>query len=182
MKRRRILLMLALVMVIAAAGLLLFQPRGPKEPVYGGKTFFQWAQAKENAMTPEQDAAANAGLKAIGTNALPFLMHDFTRSIDDLQLIQRAAHGLSHLGSNAAPAVPVVARYLGDSIRGPLAAKILGYTGEPAVPELCAAVHSANALAITNAISALRRLRAKSEAADQTIRKWEAANRAPPGP
>ena len=77
MKRRRILLMLALIALVA--GLVLFWPRGPKEPVYEGKRLTRWIEEGYNRNTPESHETTRRVLKAIGTNALPFLLHQFAR-------------------------------------------------------------------------------------------------------
>ena len=136
MKRRRILLLLALAAV--AMGLGLFWPRGPKEPVYKGKRLSQWLA---DTVTPPKRAGglfpgtttqpredASEAARALGTNALPWLMYEFNSQvptngprvtfnrwagkhprltfrfhIDPLR-VTRAARGLQMLGPAITPA------------------------------------------------------------------------------
>src|SRR5262249_56685440 len=80
MKRRRILLLLALA-AVTAAGFTVCWPRGPKEPVYQGKLLSQWLQVPlENRSNQEVEQAVRA-VKAIGTNALPSLLYEFSRPL-----------------------------------------------------------------------------------------------------
>ena len=181
-QRRRILLLAA---VAVLAGLFFLWPRGPREPVYQEKTFTQWLK-QATTLTFEGDASdanppdaeALAALHAIGTNAVPFLLHDFTRPVsawrqrfnawagghpslkfrlrDDRKLIGAAGLGLRWLGTNAAPALPVVARYLDDPLRALDVVSILSNKGDAAMPYLAAAISSTNAAAARNAVSVLR--------------------------
>jgi hypothetical protein len=122
MKRRRILLLLALGAV--GAGLFLFWLRGPKEPVYQGKRLSQWIEEADRTDSNEQ-AIARKAIGTLGTNALPWLMSEFKRPPPKLrnafyrwvarntswdfrsrrheQRIRLASHGIHFLGSNAAP-------------------------------------------------------------------------------
>ena len=70
-----------------AAGLVLLVyaalSRGPKVPVYQGKSLYAWAaelrQAQQNYADPERwkkVEAATTAIRAMGTNALPFVMAD----------------------------------------------------------------------------------------------------------
>src|SRR6185503_4008817 len=77
-QRRRILLIAA---VAGVAALFFLWPRGPREPVYQGKTLTQWII--ESRTHPDGDVSkkAVAALRTIGTNALPFLVSDYTRPV-----------------------------------------------------------------------------------------------------
>ncbi len=176
MKHKRIFLLLAAVGVLAA--LFFLWPRGPREPVYQGKTLTQWVMQANRQQRRLETQEARAALKAIGTNAVPFLLKDFTRPVslwrmrlnerarqhpwikfrfrNDYELIRVAGMGLLWLDSNAAPAVPVVARYLDDPLRALEVVFILSNTGEAAMPYLAAALSSTNITAARNAVSALR--------------------------
>src|SRR6185503_1237613 len=84
-KRRRILL-LAAVGVMAA--LFFLWPRGPREPVYQGKRLTQWINQANTEIRMGASGRfdrireeARTALAAIGTNALPFLLNEFTRPI-----------------------------------------------------------------------------------------------------
>jgi hypothetical protein len=176
MKRWRIFILAAVVMVLALG--VIAWPRGPKEPVYQGKTLTEWLN-EANGYTGETGLAKHrVALNAIGTNALPFLLKDFTRTIspwrekfnrwaaqhpsikfrlrDDHKLIYIAAYGFARLGSNALPAVTVVERYLDDPVRGQLADYILEFLAGECVPHLTATLLSTNSTEFTNAVARLQ--------------------------
>jgi hypothetical protein len=164
MKRRRILLLLALVVV--AAGIALFWPRGPKEPAYHGKRLSQWIEQanaqpvqaqNEQSFLKSKEAACKA-IRALGTNALPWLMSEFTRPESKWRAAfnrwtsahprigfrfrgrweraRTAALGLAVLGTNAASTLPTLAAYLADEDVGSWAAIAMGGAGEIALPYL----------------------------------------------
>jgi hypothetical protein len=75
------------IVAVVAAGLLLLiyasLPLGPKLPVYQGKGLYAWAselgQAQQNYSDPNRwrkIKAATEAIRAMGTNALPFVMAD----------------------------------------------------------------------------------------------------------
>ena len=170
--RRRTLLLAA---VAVLAGLFFLWPRGPREPVYQGKTFTQWNNEVNTTTNGRVRFEAFAAVNAIGTNAVPFLLKDFTRSIspwrqrfnawagkhpsikfrlrDDWKLIFAAASGLMDLRTNAAPALPVVARYLEDPGRGFFALMIFHRAGDGAVPYIAAAMSSTNLVVVSNTLT-----------------------------
>ena len=178
MNRRRILLLLALVAVVAV--LVLFWPRGPKEPVYQGKRLTEWIQqaqwpTRRFPTQPERERAdaARQAIKAIGTNALPYLVSEFVRPeskwrtsfnrwaskhpsirfrfADFDTRVLAAANGLGILGRDAAPALPTLAEYLGDSRMGFTAAMAMGKAEDLAIPYFLKAIASGDSLAAENA-------------------------------
>ncbi len=78
--------------IVVAVGLLLVPSRGRKEPVYRGRTLTHWLKRLDDGQafgisssalpspTPRQIEAAEA-IRAIGTNALPFLMRDIHATV-----------------------------------------------------------------------------------------------------
>ena len=164
MKRRRILLLLALVAV--GAGIVLIAPRGPKEPVYEGKRLTQWIEECYNRNTAESRETSRRVLKAMGTNALPFLLHQFaqkdsrwTASLKnwvyshrmmraqydaDMKRLYIINFGLHSLGADAAPGLPELARYVDESPRGEMALSVMGNSGIQALPYLLKAMDSTN--------------------------------------
>jgi hypothetical protein len=162
MSRRRILLLLALAAV--AAGLFLGWPRGPKEPVYQGKGLSHWINQKSGFVETMTNANVVNAIKSIGTNALPWLLSEFTlpeskwrstfnrwisvlpgigfRFGDKQDRVRTAALGLAFLGTNAAPALPILATYLGDADRSGWASVAMGGAGELALPYLLPALTS----------------------------------------
>lgn len=164
MKRRR--LIFCCVLVLVAAGVVALWLRHPKDPVYQGKKLSEWV-AQVNHDTNEQAIQeASAAIHAIGAEALPWLMNQFatrnwklaarvsewTEQRTGLDLgfdedefrYQRAAYGISLLGTNAAPALPVLARYLRDPVRGRGAILAMTGCGEITLPYLLEACASTN--------------------------------------
>src|SRR5262245_59306927 len=76
MKRRRILLLPALAAVVM--GIVLFWPRGPREPVVEGRRFTDWAKAAMRNSTLPDERVCKA-LRASAADAVPYLLHEFTR-------------------------------------------------------------------------------------------------------
>ena len=164
MKRRRILLVLAMAAVAAAVALC--WPRGPKEPVFEGKRLGHCLSQALTTGTPKAQDQAERAVKAIGTNALPWLMSEFTRPYSksssafnrwvqrntrwkyrfhgDEKRMRRAAHGIHWLGSNAAPALPVLYTYFTDPVRARHAAYAMTGTGELSLPYVQQAIASTN--------------------------------------
>ena len=182
MKRRRVLYLLAVVALLAAA--CLGWPRGPKEPVYQGKTLTQWINEAHDVGIFEQTEETNAAMEAMGTNAIPFLLQEFTRPISrwrgrlgawvngqtafkihlrtDEERVRLAGNGLILLGTNAAPALPTLARYLGDPNRGGFAMEIVCSQDAVFVPSVTAGFASTSAVAITNALHTLQHMAHRS--------------------
>ena len=195
MKRRRILL--ALLLVLAAAVVFAFWPRGPKQPVYQGKKLRDWIEAYATPLKghpgyppPEmvqRREAAQRAIEAIGTNALPWLMHELSRpeskwaaafnrwaaghpSIHWRLRDQNSRRAICVLGlfllrTNTAPVLPALAGYLHDPQRNGIAWQAMVGAGDLAVPFLLTALTSTNEVAVQAAGAALTRLAPDSELA-----------------
>ena len=172
MRRRRIILGSALAVALVA--LALAWPSGPTEPVYQGKRLSQWIEEVGLYSTPfvaeyNSDIRQNAlkAVRAIGTNALPWLMGEFDTPVSkwrvtvnewvakvrgkdagltkDQERRVRAYQGFLLLGSAAAPALPALYDRLGNVDCGMSAAAAMGGMGEPALPYLLRGMASTNA-------------------------------------
>lgn len=192
MKRRRILLVLALA--AAAAGLVLFWPRGPKEPVYQGKRLSRWIEEtrSENGLYLPQASQrkreiARESIRTIGTNALPYLLSELTGPIsqwrvsfnnwaegkavvpfrfpDEESRLWKAAAGLKILGPDSAAALPVLAGCLADPQRGFAAAHAMSGAGALAVPYLLPAIAGTNLLTTQKALDCLAVVARENESA-----------------
>ena len=175
MKRRRLILFGALALM--AASVVALWPRGPKEPVYQGKKLTRWIGEYCESNTEAEQERAVTGIRAIGTNALPYLLYLFVRPPTPtttkfnawmeehtdfgLRLPEAwsswnmAGYGINVLGSNATDALPVLVGYLGDEKRGHLAAYGMSGVGESALPFLLNACDSTNATVAFQAVEAL---------------------------
>ena len=173
--------------VAVAAGIFLLAPRGPQEPVYQGKHLTEWLAQTQYPFPDEERTAATNAIRAIGTNALPYLLSEFTRPAPrwrnafndwisargkyewrlrgDEERIRQTAVGLHLLGSDVAPAVPTLATYLADAERGIHAARVMSEAGEIALPYFVQASSSTNTLMVHVAAIGLGRLARKTEAA-----------------
>lgn len=164
MQRRRILLLLGLAAV--AVVLVLCWPRGPQEPVYEGKRLTEWMENIGSLNAPEADRAARQALRAIGSNAVPWLLDQFDRRDSPLRVVLNALYdgpprstpryemqthreqlvvtALSQLGPGAATALPGLAARLDDSPRRNAAAWAMSACGTNALPFLLRALASTN--------------------------------------
>jgi hypothetical protein len=184
MKRRTILL---LAVVVVMAGMFFLWPRGPREPVYQGRRLTEWMAQGVPGTDPvtglpviSDEGKARAAIEAIGTNALPFLLSEFTRPVSprrerlrawvnrqpylnvhlrlDGERLYSAGQGLRLLGNNAAPAIPTIMRYLDDPDRNGLTIQILHGIGDASVDPLTSALSSTNSPRIGYALYALQML------------------------
>lgn len=180
MKRRRILLLLALAVV--AAGLALFWPRGPREPVYQGIPLSSWL-----GLDPAETTTRHEAVRALGTNALPWLLNEFSSQVPTngfrvgfnnwadrhtrvtfrfrIDRVRRAASALQMLGPAVTPALPELARYFGDGLRASDAVFAMAGAGELAIPWFQKALDSTTAEAEIAAVACLERLATRTAAA-----------------
>jgi vesicle coat complex subunit len=185
MKRRRFILLGGLL--LAGVLILLLWPRGPKEPVFEGKRLSQWLAGTLPGQRAEEGNAAEKAVEAIGTNALPWLMTEFTqrdpkwrsaartwlakwpwtsgRVRTEEDRILMAANGLYILGPRNAAMLPALTGYLGYEQRGLLAAQAISAAGELALPYLLTALTSSNEYVAFAAVSCLGMTAEKTEAA-----------------
>jgi hypothetical protein len=189
MKRRRVLYLVAVAAMLAAA--FLVWPSGPKEPVYQGKPLTQWIDEAADVGIFEQTDYTHDAMRTFGTNAVPFLLNEFTRPTSrwrgrlcawgnrqsffkihfrtDEARVRLAGRGLMLLETNAASALPVVARYLDDPVRDVFVIDILANQGEAALPYLTARFASKNPVTITNVLCTLWRLARRSDPAREAL-------------
>lgn len=185
MKHRRILLLLALAAV--AVGLVLFWPRGPKEPVYNGKTLGLWLREAVAIPDEQTEALAQKAINAIGTNALPFLLYEFTlpeskladrvnQAVSALHLSRLkmrtarerrmvAGHGLYLLGPDAAPALPAMAKHMGNPADRFDGVALMARCGAKALPFFLKGIFSTNHNEILGATLGLGRIAKSTESA-----------------
>lgn len=161
-KRRQLLILLASVAaLLALLGLL---PR-EREPHYNGRSLSEWLSLYAQASGPTRSTAEDA-VRHIGTNALPWLLQDvaYERPQWRKKLARatpnrfdwatgwippnhdgtsRAILGFTILGTNAAPAIPVLARLMNNptvNVSSKRAIYALWAIGDPALPVLAAAL------------------------------------------
>lgn len=177
MRRRRVLLSLGVAVVVTGA--VLCWPRGPRDPVYDGKRLSQWLAETNRwnkAGTLSQEAIE--AIKALGTNAVPYLLSEFERGgpkwLENLKqgsFVRRtlgirfkpkwvrrnkAISALFCLGPDAAPALPTLARYFDDPERGVTAIALAHTTGAAGLSYLLKALSSRNPKTVDVAINYLR--------------------------
>lgn len=174
MRRSRILLLAGAFAL--TLGIVLARPCGPSDPVYHGKRLSQWL-AETSPGKQLTDEAIQA-VRAIGTNALPYLVCEFER--DEAKWLERIKQGkfvsqtlgirfepkwvrkgkvmsaLASLGADAAPALPTYARYFDDPERGVTVVSLVNLTRQAGLPFLLKALSSTNVIAADYAIQALR--------------------------
>jgi HEAT repeat protein len=128
-------------MAIVVMGLVLLAlaigPLGPKLPVYQHKSLYAWSdalqQAQQNYSDPDRwkkVEAASTAIRAMGTNALPFVMADIEAHPD---MKDRVAGWLAR----RAPFLKLHPRKLEDRwVRGIRALEVLGPMAKPYLPQL----------------------------------------------
>jgi HEAT repeat protein len=138
MKRRRRFITLAVLGLVALIGFAMFRP-GPPEPVYQGKALRDWLEHFDHNPDAPTYRAAQEAVRAMGTNALPFLIR-YLRTKDlpfqPLRVRLKARMGLLRRGEETA----------GDwRRRAAVACGKLGTDGAPAIPALVAAMENEDA-------------------------------------
>jgi hypothetical protein len=152
LKRHKLRLGIAIVLVLAITTWLVFVGLGPHEPVYQGRSLSQWLPDKKPPMIEPPgksiDTNASIAMALFGTNALPCLINWIgyeppnwanpskpgSTKLDKLArqflgpvpkgltLSTKALYGFYTLGSKAAPAIPQLVRIMKDP-RKPFAAE-----------------------------------------------------------
>lgn len=176
MRRKRFIQFSALILL--AAGVLLCWPRGPKEPVFEGRKLGYWIRQSLASVDPQHEEQAERAVKTAGTNALPYLLDQFTQPQSrwvrilnrtgtkfhtslhletEGERISVALFGLSALGRDAAPALPVLATQLGnpDPQRRLGATVVMIDCGDKALPFLRNAIASTNSYIVCAALVGL---------------------------
>lgn len=161
--------------------LVTFQTRGPKEPAYQGRLISEWIiESFAPPAAKKNEDSSRKALQAVGTNALPYLLHLFavtdaplTRKVSSWvskisngrvqyfpkeRAMRIASRGLQLLGTNAIPALPTLGKYLDDSWRGQYAPQSMTGCGRAALPYLTKASASTNELLASEAATALGEL------------------------
>ena len=164
MKTDRIITLFALVAVISA-GFAADAVR-PSEPVYEGKWLSEWlVEYQRGIPAPENDgdsqllARAEEAIRQIGTNALPWLLHELSAkeathgdalpaNFSSGEAIKRrclATIAFPILGSSAKTATPKLVELLNDKQTSYTAATALGGIGVESIPLLTQALTNQNA-------------------------------------
>jgi len=155
-KRRRIVTLLVCV-VLAVLAMAVFTP--PREPSYGGRTLSQWLEICRSAgvgrVPLEQSENAADAVRAIGTNALPFLVQWIRYEPNPgQQKLRRKFTAIGWIRDAIA-----LGRDVNRSSSAKIGFMILGPTARPAVPELIRIINDTNCpLASSAAFGAIVRL------------------------
>ena len=109
------------------------------EPKYQGKRLGQWVELYENARadSAEENQAVQA-LKAIGSNAIPYLVKWIADPSASDGHYLGAADSFAVFGAAGSPAIPELARLLESTnqLSATLAGTALGHIGKPSLPAL----------------------------------------------
>lgn len=191
MKRssRRNIVMGALGALLTAV--LLLWLSGPTEPRYQGKGITRWIREAADVGIFEQSDETKTAMTVFGTNAVPFLVSEFTRPIaprkerlyaclndlmpfgfhvrSDEERVVTAGWGFMLLETNATPALPVLVGYIEDPKRSQAVIGVFAAQGDAAMPYLSARLASADGRFSTNVMQALVRLSERSGAARDVL-------------
>ncbi len=193
MKKRRVWLRLV-VLAVVGIGLASWLRR-PVEPSYQGMRLSEWLQQYDVSYMAPPNTNADAAMRAMGTNALPFLVNELASSnpkrlqgvllsagnrvfCDWLHLRKepwsdpredrawQAAAGLAALGPSASTAAPALVGLLAKpDVTCSAAAGALADIGLPAVPALVQALTNRSVAVRINALRAVAGMRCKVGAA-----------------
>jgi len=185
-------------------GVFAFWPRGPREPVYNGEPLSVWLSGWPSYASFGYDGAspgqrrAEKVMRELGTNALPWLLSEFSRSpsrwktvfnrwvpsrfrfrLDEGQMrSQLAGRGLENMGPGITPALPELAGYLDDSQRANVAARAMAQAGEIAIPYFTRKLSSTNPVGHFAAVVGLGELmRGTSTAGPLLVQGLQSPNR-----
>ncbi len=197
MKKRRVWLGLVLLAVVGIG--LASWPRRPPEPSYQGKRLGEWLRQYDVSFMPRPNTNADAAIREIGTNALPYLLNQLASSnpkrpygiilnsgnkvfYEGLHMRKepwsdpaedrawQAAAGLAALGPSASNAVPALVGLLDKpEITCSAAAGALADIGPPALPALAQALTNRSVSVRINALRAISGMRCDVGASLQAV-------------
>jgi hypothetical protein len=146
-------------LVVVTIAVILVANRGPVEPAHGGKKLSAWLDELNAMNFPGQfdpDTKPAQAVRAIGTNALPWLIHEMGRKgstvnwrlnqllarqnivkyrlLDHDNRLRRACMGFAGLGPIAQPAIPDLMKLL--AVNPGYVPSALADIGPPAIPAL----------------------------------------------
>jgi len=170
------------VLALVLTGIVVLQSNGPAEPIYNGRRLRDWLKDYGSGSGPRHDAAYLA-LKAIGSNAIPYLLFEFesgdpkwvtrlkrsafTRGVLKRQLqsedpirYTKAVHGLLLLGPQLAPVLPRLAKYLDDPTRCEYATLLVASAGEAGLRYFLTVLNSSDPTRVKSALRGIARMRA----------------------
>jgi hypothetical protein len=194
--RRRLLIGFGVVAVFVI-GWFAYDASRPREPVYKGKQLSQWLDEYNRAANLTETEPAAEAIRAMGTNALPFLLANLKHNESPLQQKLRDLCWAQHfvtppfpqyfpyygpsvmafgaLGSNAAPAFPELLELAANIERQPPNRHLYGMMallaiGPPAVPTLGKLCESTNTR--VRALAALLMAKAKNDSGSRISWGW----------
>jgi len=147
------------ILITCAFAILPASPSLSGEPAYGHKSLSNWLAIYRNAGPDSgEEKRAEAAVRAIGTNAFPFLIETLTNNDPSSQ--SAALNGFHILGPLAAPSLPILAEFLTgtNALLAHLASSSLGHIGSPALPVLMAGLTNRHYRVSTDATLALAEL------------------------
>lgn len=163
---------------IASAGVVCFVLLSHSGPAFKNRPLSWWVE--QHYSSPENNARAAEAIRAIGTNALPFLLAELQSSPSSLlrsskplmiriypEFVQRrygkiwmrhdaAVQAFKVLGTNAMPALPQLISLLGKNA---WAHQAIAAIGDPAVPTLANLLESGNPVLYRGALDSLALMR-----------------------
>ena len=111
------------------------------EPTYEGKSLTRWLKLYDRANEgSSEEAEASTALRAMGSNAVPFLVQWMANSTSDVQLVSADAFKvLKEAGASAVPQLGVMLTGT-NQLLATVAGSALGHIGAPALPVLMTAL------------------------------------------
>lgn len=168
-------------------------PSPPGEPVWQGKELSQWLTECKSDNPRDLTESAQKAIRAMGTNALPFLLNMVATTDSRAKMKLRAwagkgsiirkwttpshyisrisaAAGFEALGKEAAPAAPELIKMLNDEQTEYPAVLALGAIGQPAVPLLVQTLTNRSAWTRMGAVQALNFMHGAEDAIPDLLR------------